>query len=767
MINLTERADVVVVGGGLAGTCAAIAAARMGSRVALLQNRPVLGGNSSSEVRVWVVGATAHGTQRFARENGIVGELVLENQYRNAEGNPFYWDQVLLDAVRSEPNISLHLNTDVREVRMHDTAAGEAPRIAAVVGWTMGSEIETVFEAPVFLDCSGDGLVGHLAGAGYRVGRESRAEFGEQWAPEVADRELLGSSLFFYTKDAGRPERFVPPLIAKDIRETPIVRNRIIRTGDNGCDYWWIEWGGHLDTVSSNEQIRDELWSIVYGVWDYIKNSGEFDADRLTLEWVGSIPGKREYRRFWGDYTMTQQDLLEQAEFDDAVAFGGWSIDLHPVEGVYAEKAGALQRYSDGIYQIPFRSLYSRDVANLLFAGRNISASHIAFGSTRVMATCATQGQAVGTAAALLARSGWTPRELASSHLDALHTALLREDAPVFGISIDDPDDLAPRATITASSELGVVSTREHRTTRLLPLDRDVAVMIPVDPAICGVDLDVVVHEATALHVELWTTGKPQNAVPVDRVIEVDVEVTAGDTAAFAPLEWRPESPGNAVVIVRANAGVSLVLTDDRPYGVLAMGAKRAGDAAFDDHIAEEQHQLVTDWNARMLRRRGVSLSAVGDSQAWSADKVVDGSNRPYGGPRMWSSQFVDPEELAASPEWIELRWDEPTEVASVRLVWNDDVDEDLINLHHHRTDFEMIPELVADYEVQVRVDGEWRTAAEVTGNRHRHRIHDFASEVCDAVRVKVRRTNGYPYVTLSSVRVYAEPSGRSVTLPW
>lgn len=767
MMKVQSRVDVVVVGGGLAGTCAAIAAARMGSQVALVQNRPVLGGNSSSEVRVWVVGATAHGTQRFARENGIVGELVLENQYRNPEGNPYYWDQVLLDAVRSEPNISLHLNTDVREVRMHDAAPGEPPRIASVVGWTMGSEIETVFEATAFLDCSGDGLIGYLAGADYRVGREARAEFDEPWAPNVADRELLGSSLFFYTKDAGRPERFVPPLIAKDIRETPIVRNRIIRTGDNGCDYWWIEWGGQLDTVSSNEQIRDELWSVVYGIWDYIKNSGEFDADRLSLEWVGAIPGKREYRRFWGDYTMTQHDLLQQTMFEDAVAFGGWSIDLHPVEGVYAEKAGALQRYSDGIYQIPFRSLYSRDVGNLLFAGRNISASHVAFGSTRVMATCGTQGQAVGTAAALIARHGWTPREIAESHIDDLHVALLREDAPVFGVASHDPHDLAQKATVTASSELRGVSTARHRMSERLPLDRDIAVMIPVDPAIEGIDLDLIASDDATLRIELWTTGKPQNAVPVEQISEVEVHVGADAEKVFVPLRWRPDAPANAVVIVRANPRVELALTDERPYGVLAMAAKRVDDEMFDAHIPDEQHQLVTDWNARMLRRRSIGFRAVGESRAWSASKVIDGSNRPYGGPRMWSSEHADADSLAASPEWIELDWEEPVSAGSIRLVWNDDVDEDLINLHHHRTEFEVIPELVADYEVQVRVNGAWSTVADVTDNRHRHRIHDFSPVLCDAIRVRVRRTNGYPYVTLSSLRVYAESSGRHPVLPW
>ncbi|WP_139202037.1 FAD-dependent oxidoreductase, partial [Curtobacterium sp. MCBA15_016] len=243
--------DVVVVGGGLAGVSAAVAAARLGSSVALVTNRPVLGGNSSSEIRVWVVGATAHGTQRFARETGIMGELFLENQYRNPQGNAIYWDQVVLDLVRAEPDVHLHLNTDVRTVTTVDDETG-APRIASVTGWTMGSEIETTFTAPVFLDCTGDGLVGALAGASYRIGREGRDEHGEEWAPEQPDDELLGSSIFFSTHDTGRPEKFVPPSIAKDLSTTPILANRAIKTGDNGCNYWWIEWGGELDTVTEN-----------------------------------------------------------------------------------------------------------------------------------------------------------------------------------------------------------------------------------------------------------------------------------------------------------------------------------------------------------------------------------------------------------------------------------------------------------------------------------------------------------------------------------
>jgi len=780
MQSRTESSEVVVIGGGLAGVSAAVAAARLGSRVSLITNRPVLGGNSSSEIRVWVVGATAHGHQRFARETGIMGELFLENQYRNAEGNPYYWDQTVLDLVRAEPNIRLHLNTDVRTTIMRETtpdaAADAGPVIEAVVGWTMGSEIETRFEAPVFIDCTGDGLIGAQAGATYRIGREARSEYNEPWAPLEADDELLGSSIFFYTKAAGRPERFVPPSIAIDIAQTPILANRIIRTGDNGCNYWWIEWGGELDTVGDNERIRDELWGVVFGIWNHIKNSGEFDADTLTLEWVGAIPGKREYRRFVGDHTLTQHDILDQVRFDDAVAFGGWSIDLHPVEGVYADKPGAQQRFSDGTYDIPFRSLYSRDVSNLLFAGRNISASHVAFGSTRVMATCSTQGQAVGTAAALAARLGVTPRELGSRHLDVLQGTLLREDAPVIGVRADDADDLMQTATLSASSTLTHLSTVPHagssdtggataRPAATFPLDRDVALVIPVEPRLDDITFRADASADTTVTVELWGTGKPQNYAPIVPLDTRTVAVTAGRAIPItARFDWSPDDPQNAVIVVRANPDIALHLAEERPYGVLALTAKHASDESLDDHIPEEGDQPVTDWTARMLRRRSFVATVSPATTAYTPAHLADGLQRPFGGPHLWSSTPLDPaRDLATHPETVEAAWPEPVTIRSVRIVFNDDVDEDLVNLHHHRTEFEVIPELVSDYAVEARTaTGEWMPVADVTGNRHRHRVHDIDAVTTDGLRLVVRGTNGSPYVTVVALKAYSAPSGRA-----
>lgn len=742
----TVRSDVTVIGGGLAGVCAAIAAARLGRTVALVNNRPVLGGNSSSEVRVWVCGATAHGVHRWARETGIMGELYLENQFRNPDGNPYYWDGVVHDAVLAEPNLRLFLNTDVRDVAME-----HGKRIESVTGWTMGSERLTTFSSPVFVDCTGDGLIGHLAGADYRIGRESRAEYGEEWAPPEPDRQLLGSTILFYTKDAGHPVKYVPPSFAKNIVDTPIPEHRLIRTGDNGCDYWWVEWGGELDTVDDNERIRDELWSVIHGIWDHIKNSGTFDAANLTLEWVGAIPGKREYRRFLGDHVLTQTEVMAQKPFDDRIAFGGWSVDLHPVEGMYAEKPGARQRYSDGIYHIPFRSLYSRNVTNLLFAGRNISATHIAFGSTRVMATCATIGEAAGTGAALCASEGVTPRELTDRQLPLLQQTLLRQDASLVGVRNTDPHDLARAARATASSTLTRLTVEPGPATRTTPwpLDRDLALVLPVDPRLDGVELLVDAHAGTQLTIELWDTLRGENAVPARRLVSRTVPVTEGkEQWVSADLTWQPDEPRNAVVVVRADPHAYLHLAGERRTGVLCLARKLEGEPGVDHDIPEEDGQPVADWVARGLRRRSFCFRA-GPTRAYVPDKAVGGYQRPFGGPQMWHAG--EPGEA-----WLRLDWDAPVEIGTVHLVFDDDVDEYLNNLHRHRTEFEVMPELVRDYRIEALADdGVWTVVAEESGNRRRHRTHRFAAVRTTALRVVVDATNGAPEARIVALRAY------------
>jgi hypothetical protein len=754
MYQQTVESDITIVGGGLAGVSAAISAARLGKRVTLVNNRPVLGGNSSSEVRVWVVGATAHGVQRYARETGVIGELYVENQYRNPEGNPVLWDEVVLDAVRAEPNIRLFLNTDVRHIEVADVAGERV--ITSVRGWTMGSEIETDFTSPYFFDCTGDGLIGHLAGAEYRLGREARAEFNEAWAPEVADGEFLGSTILFYTKDVGKPVTFIPPDSAKDITTTPIPMSRVIRSGDNGAFYWWIEWGGEIDIVHDNERIRDELRSVIFGIWDYIKNSGKFDAETLDLEWIGAQPGKREYRRFVGDYTLNQNDILEQYEFEDAVGFGGWSIDLHPVQGMYATEAGAHQRYSDGIYGIPFRSYYSRNIDNLLFAGRDISASHVAFGSSRVMATCAVGGEAIGTAASLAIDLEVRPRELANKHINELRQLLLRQDASVFGVANTDGDDLARAAHVTASSQLASidpalvdpVSVDEVST---IPLDSDVALLIPVDPALETAWVLVTSDTDAELSVGVWTTGKPQNWVPIDHQKDVCARVRGSAAPQWMPIpvEWRPERPENIVLVLPATAGVVVRAQRSQVPGVLVLPHRPQADG--DMNVAVEEAEPVVAWPARPLRGTSARVRLEPETCAYAAAKAVGGYQRPYGGPQLWVSQPTD----FTQPEWLRLDWDAEQAISTIDLVFDDDVDVELNTLHHHRTPDVIFPELVRDYAVDVLEGGAWREVLAVQNNRRRHLRHSIEPQRSSALRVRVLASNGAPQARIISLRIY------------
>ncbi|GLX66416.1 FAD-dependent oxidoreductase [Paenibacillus glycanilyticus] len=746
----TVKSDVTVIGGGLSGISAAIAAARLGQKVALVHNRPVLGGNSSSEVRVWVCGATSHGVNRYARETGIMGELFIQNQYRNPEGNPYLWDVTLLEAVRAEPNLTLFMNTDVREVE----ADGEldARVIRSVTGWMMGSERDITFESEVFLDCTGDGLVGFLAGAAYRIGREARHEFGEDWAPEVADDITLGSTLLFYTKDTGKPVRFVAPSFAKDITTTSIPLKRVIRSGDSGCHYWWIEWGGELDTVHENERIRDELWSVIYGIWDYIKNSGQFEADNMTLEWVGSMPGKREYRRFLGDTILTQNDVISQRPFDDRIAFGGWSIDLHPPQGMYATESGSKHLHADGIYHIPFGSVYSRNVSNLLFAGRNISASHVAFGTTRVMATCAVIGEAAGVGAALSVKKGVTPRELRAQHMTELQQTMLRMDASIIGLRNEDSADLARQGTLSASSTRRRIAI--DRPSEAYALTSDVGLLFPADGGIEDLSLLATASEATRLTVELWDTGRHENYVPANLLQALTIEVEAGEKQWLSiPVENAlfDGEPCNVFAIVRANEAVSLYTSEVPATGVLSFerGVKPVVSSNLEDH---QPDQPVIEWSMKRLVRRPFCFTV--QTNAFGPEKVVDGYVRPYGGPHMWVSEPLE----RGREEWVEVALAQPADVSQIQITFNDDVNEDLINLHHHETPFLVIPELVKSYDVQAWATGEWITVASDEHNRSRKKIHALNQPVrTDRIRIVVKETNGCERAEVIEIRIYEE----------
>jgi hypothetical protein len=416
---------VCVVGGGMAGLCAAIAAARHGAKVALVHDRPVLGGNASSEVRMWICGA--HGPHN--KETGLLEEIQLDNHYLNPGLNYSIWDSVLWAKAAFQPGLTLFLNASVCDATVEDGY------ITTVTAWQTPTQTWHTIAADTFIDCSGDSILAGLTPAEWRLGRESRDEFGEDIEPLAADRRTMGNSLLLQLRRTDEPQPYRAPAWAYQFTSPADLPHRA--GGVRGDNFWWLEVGGLRDTIADAETIRNELLRIVYGVWDYFKNHApdRAEAECWAIEWVGALPGKRESRRYVGDHILTQHDIRAGGPFEDIVAYGGWSMDDHHPAGIYYPGQPTIFHPAPSPYGIPLRCLYSRNVPNLLFAGRNISVTHAALSSTRVMATCALLGQAAGTAAALCGELGCAPRSLTSGpHLARLQQTLMDDDCWLPGL---------------------------------------------------------------------------------------------------------------------------------------------------------------------------------------------------------------------------------------------------------------------------------------------------------------------------------------------
>lgn len=421
MKHINHEVDLCVVGGGLAGLCAAVAAARHGIRVVLMQDRPMLGGNASSEVRMQIGGAHGPGN----RETGILEELILENYYRNHNFCYPIWDSVLYEKARFEKNITLLLNCTCQTAET-DPATG---RILSVTGWTLNSETYHTVRAKFFADCSGDSILAPLTGAKYVMGREGRDEFGESIAPEVADKKTMGMSIIMMLRETDRPQPYTPPEWAYKF---PTDADLPLADHSTSTNFWWIEVGGTQDCIHDTDELRDELLKIAFGVWDHMKNYGDHGCENWMLDWIGILPGKRESRRYRGPHVVTQHDVEAGGKFEDIIAYGGWTMDDHFPEGFYYRKGHpTIYHPAPSPWGIPYRAVYSVNIPNLFFAGRNISVTHSAFSSSRVIGTCAILGQAVGTAAALAVQDG--ADRCGEIDVDKLQKALLWDDCMLPG----------------------------------------------------------------------------------------------------------------------------------------------------------------------------------------------------------------------------------------------------------------------------------------------------------------------------------------------
>lgn len=418
--TIQHKVEICVVGGGLAGLAAAVSAARHGRKVALIQDRPMLGGNASSEVRMWVCGA--HGDNN--REGGIIEELQLNNYYRNPYKNYSIWDSIMLELAQNEKKLLLYLNCSCMDGEMENS------HLKSITCWQLTTQTYHIFEADIFIDCSGDSILAPIAGADYRMGREGREEYGEDIAPETADNHTMGMSCMIQVREYNEERIFIPPSWARKFTKADLPYRNPDLTQDSE-NFWYMELGGMLNTIDDTEQIRDELLRVAYGIWDYLKNDPENKQKNrnFDIDWIGILPGKRESRRYIGDYVMTQQDVRTEGRFEDIIAYGGWSMDDHHPGGIDTVEKPTIYHPAPSPYGIPYRCLYSRNIENLMFAGRNISVTHTAMSSTRVMATCAILGQAAGTAAAIALREEITPRDIyLKGFIPELQQTLMEDD---------------------------------------------------------------------------------------------------------------------------------------------------------------------------------------------------------------------------------------------------------------------------------------------------------------------------------------------------
>ena len=475
--------DLVVVGGGVAGMSAAVAAARLGLKVALVQNRPVLGGNNSSEVRVHPGGRI--NTGKYPR----LGDLQKEfgpTQEGNAMPAENYADDRKLNFVKAEPNVSLFLNHHVCGVQMQgqhipmtkllpalqpsamphgvrakasctsDAGAnatangarceGEGPllasgetgktestglisrdnAIASVIAMNVLTGEELRFEAPLFADCTGDATLGVLAGAMYSIGREPQSAFGEDLAPQQADDMTMGVSMQWYAKKRDKPTPF--PLFEYGISFNEQTAEKRLR-GE-----WTWETGLNSRIVDNLERVRDYGMLVVYSNWSYLKNRSKDRRryERQQLDWLAYVAGKRESRRLLGDYVLSEQDIVKNMPHEDGTFTTTWSIDLHYPDTLNARNfaTGAFKAISRQRviypYAVPYRCLYSRNISNLFMAGRNISVTHVALGSVRVMRTTGMMGEVVGMAAAVCRANRAYPRQVYTHFLPQLQALMER-----------------------------------------------------------------------------------------------------------------------------------------------------------------------------------------------------------------------------------------------------------------------------------------------------------------------------------------------------
>ena len=720
----TIQADLLVVGGGVAGTVAALAAAREGIKTVLIQNRPVLGGVSSIEYgegNGGCVNGAYNYVHRNARECGIIEELKNENACRNENGYSTCWSLVLREALEQEENVTLLMNTEALNVEMdHD-------RISAVHARGINREINYTIRADYYIDASGDGFFA-CAGAEYRMGREGKAEFGESLAPDEPDTKTMGSSIAFKAHDAGHPVPFRPPRSAYHFESDADLPFRDHSDPTHG--YWWLEYGGELDTIHDNEVIYETLKNILFGIWDHVKNGGDHGAANYVIDWIAPITGKRESRRFLGDFMLSQNDIMDNREFPDAVAYGGWPIDIHPPEGIFSHGHPGSEPpfFFPPLYAIPFRSLYSRNIPNLLMAGRDISVSHVALGTTRVMATCAVCAQAVGSAVALLKKYRCTPRELYQTHLPELRMLLQKNDQALPDRPVAVPDDLIRNASLKASSSLAFTMLEQTGTEPLTWEPKSGLDPCDVPPEDRRKGQNFLLQTDFLDSIRLLLNNSSDKEIPVTVHLRKDAfgEDLRTVSAAVPPGQRKTVDfefhmnlePGTYVLILDPVEQISCCTSNIHMPGFF-----RKADGCYPNF-------------------QNLIFKILPEQHPYGIDNLRNDYGRPAEGkPNIWIAE-------AGFPQTVTAVWSDPVTFDRLDLVFDTNLDE--------RRFYQIPIECIRDFEVEYEKDGVMVPLLSENGNYRRFRRFDFPESISTKkLVVRLTASNGDRFARLYGIHAY------------
>ncbi|MFA5688676.1 MAG: FAD-dependent oxidoreductase [Kiritimatiellales bacterium] len=727
--------DVVIVGGGAAGGPAALASARSGAKTVLIHNRPVLGGNASIELGVPVRGASQH--HAYSRESGISEEL---ERLRVAREYP-QLSRPFAEAAAAETNLTVFLNTHVYNAIM------DGSRIAGVKAVDTLTGEESLFYGHTFVDTTGDGWLGYYAGADYRVGREARSEYDESLAPETADNITMSGCLMgdmklgYGYEQRDTPQTYTAPEWAHKM-PADFETGRTIK---HARGQWWLEYPNDIDDIWNAELARDELLRIVFGYWDYIKNdwSRKNISRKLELTYVPITNAKRETRRLMGDYVLTQHDAVSARRFPDTIGHAGWSLDVHHPAGVFSGKEGPFD-FDVLVPQnnIPFRALYSRNIDNLLFAGRCMSVTHVALGTVRVEGTCAVTGQAAGTAAAMCSQRNIVPRDIYERCIGELQQNLLKADQYVPGVVNQDAGDLARNAVLSASS---------------------FSVEDLMDEAFCEVDMT----RSSALSLpwyffyETGTNGYIGTLYvylisTLPRDVHLPLTIRGADSNEDEAIASRPALAKVGVAVPSLYKGyIAFPINKHIPTPYFSIEFDTVRGRGLAAPWAARGHL-----GARVLRVRDKEEIITGRPRInaycepplvyprnYTPANAINGISRIVDlESNMWKS---DPEQPL--PQHLELSWDRPQTFRTVHLTFDTNLDS------WRRADiFEQ--EVVKDYEIQVFSAGEWKMLVAEQDNFQRFRVHHFEPVTADKLRVVVKGTGGDPSARIYEIRIYNDP---------